>query len=420
MAVTTMPVTDRLRRIALIVWATVGGLVVAWAVLRIAGEVRIIWLPLAFATGLVVLLDPLVRGLQRIAIPRVLGTIFAYLALATLLVAVGFLVVPTVRDQASDFGAGLPDLYDSIVQWLKDTSDRVGIDLGPVWTSQTIQDWISDPGNQEAIQSVLGGFGSGAGRLLAGVVETVAVFLLAPVLGFYLLVDLPRSRRIALGLVPPRLRDEVAFVGRQVGTALSAFVRGQLLVAVVVGTLSAIGLWILDLPFWLIIGMAAGLLNMVPFAGPFFGATLAVIVALVDGTLTKAVLAVVIFTAIQQVDNQLITPLVQRTRVRLSPVVIVLALLAGGSVAGLLGVLIAVPTVSVLRIVIGHVWRTRVLGESWAEASEAMIEVTQRPEMLRPIRRRDSQPRLFDTGEFQAIAEDEHAPESGARVGSDS
>jgi predicted PurR-regulated permease PerM len=415
-----MPVTDRLRRTALIVWASVGGLVLAWAALKIAGAVRIIWLPLAFATGLVVLLDPLVRGLQRIAIPRVLGTIFAYIAMAALLVAVGFLVVPTVRDQATDFGAGLPELYDSVVQWLKETSDRIGIDLGPVWTSETIQEWIADPTNQESIQSVLGGFGSGAGRVLAGVVETVAVVVLAPVLGFYLLVDLPRTRRIALNLVPPRIRDEVGFVARQVGTALAAFVRGQLLVALVVGTLSAIGLWILDLPFWLIIGMAAGLLNMVPFAGPFFGAALAVIVALVDGSFTKAVLAVVIFTAIQQVDNQLITPLVQRTRVRLSPVVIVLALLAGGSAAGLLGVLIAVPTVSVLRIVVGHIWRTRVLGESWADASEAMMEVTQRPEVLRPMRKRDTQPKLFDTGEFVPMAPDEPAPEPGTRVGSDS
>jgi hypothetical protein len=98
--------------------------------------------------------------------------------------------------------------------------------------------------------------------------------------------------------------------------------------------------------------------------------------------------------------------------------VIVLALLAGGSLAGLLGVLIAVPTVSVLRIVIGHMWRTRVLGESWAEASEAMIEVTQRPEVLRP-RRREQEPRLFDTAELQTMTDDESAPDPAERIGSD-
>ncbi len=92
------------------------------------------------------------------------------------------------------------------------------------------------------------------------------------------------------------------------------------------------------------------------------------------------------FTLIQQLDNHIITPMVQRARVKLSPVIIVLALLMGGSLAGLLGVLIAVPTFAVLRILFGHLWRTRVLGESWAEASEAMIEITDRPERRRPAR----------------------------------
>lgn len=412
----SLPVTDRLRRTALIVWASIGALVLGWAGLRIADEIRIIWLPLAFAVGLVILLDPLVRGLNRIAIPRVIGTLFAYVTLAAVMVAIGFLVVPTVRDQAADFTAGLPDLYDSVVVWLRETGDRIGIDLGPVWTSTTIQEWIQDPANQEAVQSVIGEFGSGAGRLLLGVAEVVAVVALAPVLAFYMLVDLPRSKRMALDLVPPRLRDEVAYVSARVGTALTGFVRGQLLVALFVGTLSALGLRILDLPFWLIIGIAAGLLNLIPFVGPFVGAALAVLVALVDGEPTKAVLAVVIFTGIQQIDNHLITPMVQRTRVRLSPLVIVLALLVGGSLAGLLGVLVAVPVVSMLRIVAGHLWRTRVLGETWAEASDAMIEVTERPDRLRPMRRRDDQQRLFDTTELSAV-EDASSSE-GDPVGS--
>ena len=133
---------------------------------------------------------------------------------------------------------------------------------------------------------------------------------------------------------------------------------------------------------------------------------------LVEGEPAKAVLAVLMFTAIQQIDNHIITPMVQRTRVRLSPLVIVIALLVGGSIAGLLGVLIAVPTVGVLRIIAGHVWRTRVLGESWAEASEAMIETTEPPDRLKVRRRRvpANQARLFDTAEVQALQEDDEIP----------
>ncbi|GIU92070.1 MAG: hypothetical protein KatS3mg011_0976 [Acidimicrobiia bacterium] len=395
---------DRLRRLALLIWTAIGALILFAFLVWGAGQVRIIWLPLAFAAGLVILLDPIVRAFERILIPRVVGSVFAFAVFGAFLAAVVALIVPVVREQAAAFGQTLPELYDRSVTWLQGVAADLGIDPEGLWTSERIREWIADPANQEAIQGLIGGFGSGAGRLLRGVAEVVAVVGLAPVLAFYMLLDLPRSRRLMLELTPPSIRDEVAFVTTQVGRALGAFVRGQLLVAIIVGVLSSFGLWLLDLPFWLLIGIAAGILNLVPFAGPFVGGALAAIVALLEGDFTKAVLAVAIFTAIQQTDNHVITPMVQRTRVRLSPLVIVLALIAGGSVAGLLGVLVAVPVVGVVRIVAGHLWRTRVLGESWEQASEAMIEETPRPEGRR--RRRLQEEKLFDTAELPSLEEE--------------
>jgi predicted PurR-regulated permease PerM len=220
-------------------------------------------------------------------------------------------------------------------------------------------------------------------------------------------LDLPRFKRMVFDLTPRSVRDEFHHVSTRAGSAVAAFVRGQLLVAVIVGALSSVALLALDLPFWLIIGLAAGLLNLVPFVGPFVGGLLAVIVALVEGEPSKAALAVLLFTAIQQVDNHIITPMVQRTRVLLSPLVIVLALLVGGSVAGLLGVLVAVPLVAVIRIVAGHLWRTRVLGESWEVALEAAIEVTERPERRRARPHKLQDERLFDTSELRPTEADE-------------
>lgn len=185
---------------------------------------------------------------------------------------------------------------------------------------------------------------------------------------------------------------------------MGSFVRGQLLVAVIVGVASSIGMWIIDLPFWLLIGILAGFLNLIPFLGPIVGGALAALVALLNGDPTQAIVAIVIFTAIQQVDNHVITPLIQRARVNLSPLVIILALIVGGSIAGLLGVLVAVPLTAAARIVVGHFWRTRMLGESWREASEHMIEYTDPPERIAGIRRRSNpdQSRLFDTQEMAA------------------
>ncbi|MFP5332295.1 MAG: AI-2E family transporter [Acidimicrobiia bacterium] len=392
--------TDRIRRAALIVWTVIGSFVILGTLAWAANEVRIIWLPLVFAAGLVIVLDPIASSLQRAGIPRLIGTIFAFVVFIGFVVAVGFLAVPTIQAQAADFGARLPVLYDESVEFFQDAGDELGIDLGPVWTSETISEWIADPANQETLQNLVGGFGSGAGRLIRGVAETVAVVALAPVLAFYMLLDLPRTKRMIVDLVPRSIRHEFQHVSTRVGSAVAAFVRGQLLVAFIVGALSSGALLLLDLPFWLIVGLAAGLLNLVPFVGPFVGGALAVIVALVEGEPSKAALAVVLFTAIQQVDNHIITPMVQRTRVLLSPLVIVLALIVGGSVAGLLGVLVAVPLVAVIRIVAGHLWRTRVLGESWEQALDAAIEITERPERPRARARRLQEERLFDTAEL--------------------
>lgn len=399
--------TDRVRKAALIVWTVIGALVILAVVAWSANQVRIIWLPLVFAAGLVIILDPIASSVQRAGIPRIVGTVFAFVVFAGFLVAVGFLAVPTIQEQAADFGARLPMLYDETIQFLHDTGDNLGIDLGPVWTSETISDWVADPNNQETLQNLVGGFGSGAGKLIRGVAETVAVVALAPVLAFYLLLDLPRTKQMILGLIPRSIREECQHVSTRVATAVAAFVRGQLLVALIVGAASSGALLLLDLPFWLIIGMAAGLLNLIPFVGPFVGGALAVIVALVEGEPSKAALAVLLFTAIQQVDNHIITPMIQRTRVLLSPLVIVLALIVGGSVAGLLGVLVAVPLVAVIRIVVGHLWRTRMLGESWEEALDASIEVAERPERRRARPRKLQEERLFDTAELRPADSDE-------------
>lgn len=403
---TTFTRSERLRRTALSVWTAIGVLVLLWVVWRIAGLVRIIWLPLAFAGGLAMLLNPMVNALERVRIPRIVGTVLAFAVTAGAVTATVVLLVPPVREQASGFAAQLPELWDAIVDWLHTTSDQFGIDLGPVWTSETIREWVQNPDNQATMQELLGGFGSGAGRILRGVTETLAVAVLAPVLAFYMLMDSTKFKQRTRYLIPVSHREEAVYIGGALVSALSSFVRGQLLVAFFVGLFSSLGLYFLDLPFWLIIGIIAGLLNLVPFVGPFVGGALAAVVALLNGSVSQALWAIGIFTAIQQVDNHIITPVVQRTRVNLSPLVIVLSLIIGGSLAGLLGVVVAVPVAAAIRILVGHMWRTRILGESWQQASDAMIERTERPDRIVGVRTRrppDNQQRLFETGETPQI-----------------
>lgn len=392
---------------ALVVWIAVGVVALGWVTLIIGGAVRVIWLPLAFAAGLVFLLEPLVKIFRRAGIPRPVGSILAFLVLVAVIVAVGALVWPTVQTQGAQLVAQLPDLYVGIVDWLRDAALVLGWNIDDVLSQQTIEAWLRDPANQATIQELLFGFGAGAGVVLRGVAETIVVIGLAPILAIYILIDLERFRNRSLELTPPRHRPEFAYVTGEVGTALGSFVRGQLLVALIVGAASSAGMWAIDLPFWLIIGIVAGFLNLIPFVGPVVGGALAALIALLHGDVWQAFWAVLIMIGVQQLDNHLITPLIQRTRVNLSPLIIVLALIIGGSLAGLLGVLVAIPATAAIRIIVGHLWRTRVLGQSWQEATEAMIEVTEPPERLvRLGRRQPDQARLFDTQELTGLEED--------------
>jgi predicted PurR-regulated permease PerM len=409
--------SERLKRIALIIWIAVGAVALGYVLMIVAGSVRVIWLPIAFAAGIVFLLEPFVRFLER-RMPRPVAAVLALMAMIGIVIAVGALVFPTIREQAVEFGQRLPDLYLAGISWVRDVAASLGLDVDELLSQQAIEDWLNDPANQETVQNLLLGFGAGAGLVIRGVAEAVAILGLAPILALYLLIDLERFKANTLGMTPPRHREEVAFVSGEVGTALSSFVRGQLLVAVIVGFASSLGMWLIDLPFWLLIGIIAGFLNLIPFLGPVVGGALAVLVALLNGNVTQAIWAVVIMVVIQQVDNHVITPLVQRTRVNLSPLVIVLALIIGGTVAGLLGVLVAVPMTAAIRIIVGHFWRTRVLGETWGEASQHMIEYTEPPDRIAGIRRRQpNQTRLFDTQEMQPVDDDVSSPRSVSDVG---
>jgi predicted PurR-regulated permease PerM len=165
-------------------------------------------------------------------------------------------------------------------------------------------------------------------------------------------------------LVPDRARGDTMVVARRLNRAIGGYFRGQLGVAFVVGVMSSIGLLIIDLPFWLIIGMVAGVFNMIPLIGPWVGAVPGIVIAITTGGgIGKAVAVAVVMAIVQQIDNHFISPMVMQRAVKLHPAVVMLALLAGGTLLGFFGLLLAVPTVAVLKIVCGHLWHRFVLGE---------------------------------------------------------
>jgi predicted PurR-regulated permease PerM len=308
------------------------------------------------------------------------GSCLSYLVLAGLLTALGFLVIPGIGEQAGELAEDFPMIYDEVTAEIESLLGRVGAN-------------VNLPDYEQLTDEGAGGFlGNRFDRITDiafGVLEILFLLLLAPVVAFYALLDLPRTHGYMMDLVPEKHRAEMGHVGRQLGRAVGGFMRGQLLVALIVGTLTSFGLWLIDLPFWLLIGMISGFLNIVPLIGPWIGGALGVLVAIGTRDLQTALWAGLVAVIVQQIDNNFVSPAVLRATVRLHPTTIILGLVAGASLGGFWGILLAVPAMAVVKIIAGHLWRTRVLGQSWDEAAEALIDDNPTGELLMPLSRRD-------------------------------
>ncbi len=366
---------ERIRRAGQVAWAVCGLAALLALLLLLGWVVRVIWPPLILAGAIVFLLNPVVTRLQHRHIPRAAGTALSYLAVVGVVTLAGFLIAPQANRQYDDLAAEYPKLREKVENWVDDVAERSEANGWPIKvpTFKEIEDQlsndtapdangdgrISDDERQERFAATL----ATAREVGLKIFHVGLIFILAPIIAFYLLVDLPHLRKVADELVPERARPDVEVLARRLNRAIGGYFRGQLAIATIVGTMVSIGLAILDLPFWLIVGLIAGMFNMIPLIGPYIGAVPGVIIALTTRDFGTALWVVAIMTGAQQIDNHFISPLVMQRAVKLHPAVVMLALLAGGTLGGFFGLLLAVPTTAVLKILVSHLWRTYVLGE---------------------------------------------------------
>jgi predicted PurR-regulated permease PerM len=367
---------DRIRRAGAVSWA-VCGIVALVVLLGLVGYVvRVIWPPLILAGAIVFLLNPIVTRLQARHVPRVVGTALSYVAVVAATVLVGVLVAPLATRQYDDLAERWPELREDLERDINDLSQRSEDNEWPIRipTWQELEDQFSaedaadtnEDGviSKEEEQDRFASQIDTARQLALKVFHVGIIFVLGPIIAFYLLVDLPHIRVVFRSLVPERARGDSMVVSRRLGTAIGGYFRGQLAVAFVVGVMASIGMLIIDLPFWLIVGMIAGLFNMIPLIGPWVGAVPGIVIAITTGGgPSKAIAVAVVMAIVQQIDNHFISPIVMQRAVKLHPAVVMLALLAGGTLAGFLGLLLAVPVTVSLKIIVGHAWRHYVLGE---------------------------------------------------------
>lgn len=309
--------------------------------------------PFIIAAVLAYISDPLVDRLQARKLPRTLAVVAVFVGLSLLAFIILLVLIPMVERQIDVFAQKLPS-YISLFQTrlLPKIYQLLGIsatDIQLFDLKSSLQDYWNTAGGltQHALASV-----SRSGLAFAAL---IANLLLIPVVTFYLLRDWDNIIKRVYELVPRRSQPVVARLAKESDEVLGSFLRGQLMVMMVLGAIYSIGLSIVGLDLAVLIGLSAGLISFVPYLGFIVGILLAGIAVIVQfqDVLHFGYIAIV-FGIGQLVEGMILTPLLVGDRIGLHPVAVIFAVLAGGQLFGFVGVLVALPVAAVIAVLLRY------------------------------------------------------------------
>lgn len=313
--------------------------------LRWSGRV---WGTVVIAYLVAFILDPVVGFFQRRRLPRSVAVLIVSLLIVGVLVGLWFLGI-LIAAQLSLFAEQVPALIETLEEIPFLVARRIDGSYGSTFQQVFVNLYAFE---QDLVTRVLPSLGSVQSRVFErfGLWTTTGIQLFAIfALSIYLLYSLPRYNRSFLLAFPPRRRAGAQEVLEYLGTAVGSYVRGQLLIATIVGVLTGIGMAVLGVPLAPALGLLAGVGNLIPFIGPLLATVPAVILALTESWLT-ALLAVGLLLLVQLLDANVLTPQVYSRVISLDPVTVIVAVLFGALLLGVWGAVVAVPAAVFLTL----------------------------------------------------------------------
>jgi predicted PurR-regulated permease PerM len=328
---------------AIVRYALVGAaltIVLMWMLYHVRGALLLIYVAAVVAIGLSPLVSAIERredALTRHRVPRWLAILTIYLLILGTLVAIGMLVMPPLAKQMRELWTALPELLHRGQQWLidrgllsRELSVREAVERAPV-------------GGGDAVGTVVDALWG----LIGGIAGLVTILILA----FYFLVEAETLVNTFVRLFPRGKRRRVDDACRRVTAKVSAWLGGQLFLGGIIGASAALGLWLMGVPYFYVLALKAAVGEMIPIVGPLLAAIPAIAVAFsVSPGLALGV--TIFFVAQQQLENHVLVPRVMARQVGVSAVVVVIALLIGGSLLGVVGAILAVPTAAILHVLL--------------------------------------------------------------------
>lgn len=319
--------------------------------LFIVYEARSALFPFVFAFGLAYLFDPVVDRMEAKKIGRTSSIVILLAILFTMFTVATALIAPIIVSQVESLADNIPSYIEFAQKKVTPIIESLP-EVDREKTKAAIKDGMAKAGDLplKVVKGVSQAVWTGLSSMV-GILLTLFNLVIIPVATFYLLKDFDNINAKILERVPPRNRQwTVEFFGK-IDAVLSNFIRGQLTIAFVMATILSTGLMLIGVPMGLLIGVVAGMSNIVPYLPAVVGLIPALLLTYLQfGDITHLLLVLLLFGGAQAFEGFVLSPKILEKAVGLHPVAVLAALLVGGSFFGFLGVLLAVPATAVLKV----------------------------------------------------------------------
>ena len=284
--------------------------------------------------------DPWVDWLQKYKFPRGVSILIIYVVLIAILSLVIVLMVPPIAEQIAQLAKNFPMYYEKLSLGFSNLTES---EYQP-----TLPDAL------QTISSSLGQTTKSVFDTLTGIFGGILSFLVVLVITFYLTVEEKMLKKTINYLTPHKHRKYISDLVNRMQIKMGMWLRGQLVLMLIVGILTYIGLTILGVKYALLLSFIAAILEVIPFVGPWLSAIPAVIVGFSDSPF-KVVLILVLYFVVQQLENNIIVPKVMQKAVGLNPIIVITAIMIGGKLGGIIGALLAVPVAAAIGVYLSDI-----------------------------------------------------------------
>ncbi len=319
-------------------------LLVFYLLVQVQVIVLLVILALLFAT----IIEKPLRRLENRGVPRAAGILGIYASILASLIVLGVVFVPLITQETQAFGRQAPDLIEQVADNWRASDNPILSGSGyRLLTRLSFQlENPPPPPGGVALDAV--------GQVAAVGLGLVSMF----VIGFYWLMEKSLIRQLLLAQLDDNAQQRVTRIWEDVELKVGGWLRGQLLLCLIIGVAAGLIYYILDVRFWFLLALLAGVMELIPILGPWVGAIPAVMVALLDSW-EKALILAIALAFLQLAENTILVPRIMKGTIGLSPLTVFVAVLAGGVYMGVLGALLAIPIAAGLQVVIGDLIRER-------------------------------------------------------------